>query len=174
MNKRKSNQGFTLIELVIVIIILGILSATAIPKFISLRSDAVLSTMDSLVGVIESADQIVYMKAAIEGVQDESAATITIDGDEIDIVYGYPAGTAGGIVKVIENNAVDYATRASDDSNGYWYSRKSTNSNNAWVYWPSIYGENAGSLKCYIRYNEVENIDVKPVPVIDIVTTECD
>jgi len=91
LKKGKSNQGFTLIELVIVIIILGILGATAIPKFINLRSDAVLSTMDTLVGVIESADQIVYMKAAIEGVQDESSATITIDGTNIATVYGYIA-----------------------------------------------------------------------------------
>ncbi len=140
--KLKRNQGFTLIELVIVIVILGLLSATAIPKFISLKSDAVLSTMDTLVGVIESADQLVYMKAAILGEQDAPSATITIDGKEVDIVYGHPAGSADGIVKVIENNAVEYINNGEAD--GYWYSRASTNANNAWVYWPSIYGENAG------------------------------
>lgn len=172
MKKGKSNQGFTLIELVIVIIILGILGATAIPKFINLRSDAVLSTMDTLVGVIESADQIVYMKAAIEGVQDESSATITIDGTNIATVYGYPAGTAEGIVKVIENNAVTYTSGSNNDTNEYWYSRASTLSGvTAWVYWPSIYGENAGSLVCYIRYRQPTSSG--SLPVIDLETSEC-
>lgn len=166
------NNGFTLIELIIVIIILGVLSSVAIPKFINLKSDAVLSSMDSLVGVIESADQLIYMKAAILNVQDESATTITIDGEDIKIVYGYPAGTADGIVKVIENNAVTYTSGNNNDTNEYWYSRASTLSGvTAWVYWPSIYGENAGSLVCYIRYRQPTSSG--SLPVIDLETSEC-
>jgi MSHA pilin protein MshA len=168
----QKNKGFTLIELVIVIVILGVLSSVAIPKFINLKGDAVLSSMDSLVGVIESADQLVYMKAAILNVQDESSATITIDGTEIATVYGYPAGTADGIVKVIENNAFSYSDDdIIDGSNGYWYSRESIYTG-AWIYWPSIYGENAGSLQCYIRYRQPTASE--SLPVIDLVTSECD
>ena len=54
------NRGFTLIELVVIIVILGILSAVAIPKYISLEDEAQNSTGEALVGAIESASMINY------------------------------------------------------------------------------------------------------------------
>ena len=44
-NLRKSSHGFTLIELVMVIVVLGVLSVIAAPKFISLRKDSLVSTL---------------------------------------------------------------------------------------------------------------------------------
>ncbi|MEI6895912.1 MAG: prepilin-type N-terminal cleavage/methylation domain-containing protein, partial [Psychromonas sp.] len=65
----KNQKGFTLIELVVVIIILGILAVTAAPKFINLQSDARLSTLQGLKGAIQGANSLVYSKAAIAGVE---------------------------------------------------------------------------------------------------------
>ena len=62
--KKGNNQGFTLIELVVVIIILGILAVTAAPKFINLQSDAYFSALQGLKAAINGSNTLIYSKAA--------------------------------------------------------------------------------------------------------------
>ena len=85
-----AQQGFTLIELVVVIVILGILAVTAAPKFIDLTSDARVSVMKGVKGSIESAVSLVHSKALIEG-QTGETGFVTIDNVSYALVYGYPA-----------------------------------------------------------------------------------
>jgi len=60
MKSREQQAGFTLIELVIVIVILGILAVMAIPKFISLSSDAQSAATNGVAAALASANSTNY------------------------------------------------------------------------------------------------------------------
>lgn len=90
MNKQQA--GFTLIELVMVIVILGILAATAAPRFLNLQSDARAASVDGMAGALKSAGAIVYTACVLNNTCDESAASasVTVGGANIAVAYGWP------------------------------------------------------------------------------------
>lgn len=65
--KVKQEKGFTLIELIIVIVILGILAVTAAPRFFDFSGDARASTVSGLAGALKGAANIEFAKNAVEG-----------------------------------------------------------------------------------------------------------
>ena len=91
----KKQAGFTLIELVVVIVILGILAVTAAPKFIDLQDDARTGTLDAVKASMQSAGTIVHSKSLIKGNQDDAAGAtptpqVKVNGTDIDLDFGYP------------------------------------------------------------------------------------
>ncbi|MBV1909442.1 MAG: prepilin-type N-terminal cleavage/methylation domain-containing protein [Kangiellaceae bacterium] len=90
-------SGFTLIELIVVIVILGIMAAIAGPKFVDLQSDARLSVVQGVEGSIRSAATLVYSKSLIDGTEGLATSTVAIGTGNVDTVFGYPAATGAGM-----------------------------------------------------------------------------
>ncbi|PSU88638.1 MSHA biogenesis protein MshA [Photobacterium kishitanii] len=103
----KRQNGFTLIELVVVIVILGILAVTAAPKFLNLQDDARASSLQGLKGAIDGAAGITYGKAAIQG-KEAANASKNEQVDGIDIVFGYPEATSAALNAAVTGLAQDW------------------------------------------------------------------
>lgn len=107
MFRSKSERGFTLIELVIVIVILGILAAVAIPKYEDMREQARVATIKGQLGSIRSAVAIQYARNALNG----SATFPTLDGTIF---------ADGRVPKEPINNVSTVKTTAGVDNAGGW------------------------------------------------------
>jgi MSHA pilin protein MshA len=95
---RKQQTGFTLIELVVVITILGILAAFALPRFTQLTSTARVASVTSLGGSLQSAAALAHAQYLAGG---GTAASVAMDGATVTLAFGYPDTT--GITNSMQN-----------------------------------------------------------------------
>jgi len=157
MRNRRVSSGFTLIELVSVIMVLGVLSATIAPRFINISSEARARVLDSIAGSMRSISSLVNMKVIIEDAPDKGypGKTIMTDLGSIDYWNKYPAakGAIGkyGIAELISLDSDDITIFVEDQSNPDCWSIKIG------------YDEST----CYVQYKEACSFSVLPEISLD-------
>lgn len=125
MNNIKSQSGFTLIEMIAVIIILAIMAATALPKFVNLSADARKSAIEGLAGGLRSA--AVLSRSTWLVAQSGTQAAISMAGVTVTVfnaattnstpsVLGFPTADGPGIVYALDNTT---GFESSIDPTGY-------------------------------------------------------
>ncbi|WP_272931635.1 type II secretion system protein [Shewanella sp. KX20019] len=190
----KIYRGFTLIELVVVIIILGILAVIAAPKFIDLRSDAELSVLKGMQGSLKSTRDLVAAQIALrpENLSSNNRSFTLDSGENIEVRGEYPDGRwSSTFAHIVDFDSVTNLASGNECPESHptawcvrekgrnWFNNRgySSERGRGFVIFPQ--GNSIGNNndeKCYLYYftpnrNNVVGLGTQPIVELDL--TDC-
>jgi MSHA pilin protein MshA len=135
---RSSQGGFTLIELVVVIVILGILAAFAVPRFMGMEGEARAATVKNMAGNLRAAYTMARGKCMAQGCG--AGGTITFENQSVTMVNGYPsAATIANTLQTVQGFTPTVAATT--------YTLR----------------KDGGGVNCWVRYTQAVNVNTPPV-----------
>ncbi len=165
-------KGFTLIELIIVIVILGILSIVAAPRFIDVTSDANVAVLKTMGSAVDSAATLVYAKATIQGLNGSATGNVDLDGDgiaDIQTTYGFPSSTrSAGITEAMDDSFETEWTWSTSAGDAGFYLTTASLGGRSGSY---VDQAHITPTNCYLIYNRPANTGAKPI--IEYITSGC-
>lgn len=109
LNVKINQGGFTLIELVMVVVILGILSAFALPKFADFTDEAETASANGVASAVRSSIGIIHAACLVDSAcASTGASSVTVEGSAVTTEGAYPATTAGGIDNSVSVDGVTF------------------------------------------------------------------
>lgn len=159
MTNTKKQAGFTLIELIMVIVILGVLSAFALPRFADLGGNARFASINGLAASVKAAANIAHAQQLANGAGEDTS--VVLEGTTITMIDGYPTADAAGIGAAAQVLATDYT---------------GTGGGAATVGAAITYSITGVSGTCQVVYTAADNTGATPVIASTVVTasaTDC-
>jgi MSHA pilin protein MshA len=172
MNKsiKASQGGFTLIELIVVIVILGILAATALPKFASLSGEARLASLNAAKGALAATSAMTHGKYLVSPV-----TPVNVEGTSVamNTTSGYPAVTAADTAN--STNIALAAGLATTDytvlTSGALSATRPAVSGNQFAIVPVSIAGTAAAVNCYVLYTAPTAANTAPTITVGNGTT---